>query len=86
MPPLLCLRRNEAPYFHGVRNKFRRICYLSRTSSPKPLKTKNLTKTTPRGEYGGVGSPVIETIQLLYWLRRSAMWSGSSPAAARLAP
>jgi len=35
-----------------VRNKFRQISYLPRTSSRKPLKTKNLTKTTPGGSGG----------------------------------
>ena len=35
-----------------VRKKFRQISYLPRASWPKPLKTRNLTKTTPRGEWG----------------------------------
>ena len=41
-----------------VRHKFRQIRYLPRASWPKPLKTKNLTKTTPGG---GGGSMVVQT-------------------------
>jgi len=43
-----------------VRHKFRQIGYLPRASSPKPLKTRNLTKTTPGGEWGG---PAVQTFR-----------------------
>ena len=36
----------------AVRNNIRQIRYLPRTSSRKPLKTKNLTKSTPQGDRG----------------------------------
>ena len=72
-----------------VRNKFRRICYLPRTSWPKPLKTKNLTKTTPRGRWGVPGLSAVQNARRKHararpWLgfrpRRMARSRGASPA------
>ena len=36
----------------AVRNNFRQFSFLPRTSPRKPLKTKNRSKTTPRGDGG----------------------------------
>ena len=45
----------------AVRNNIRQIGYLPRTSSPKPLKPKNRSKTTPQG---GIGGPIFKLFKL----------------------